>query len=215
MGWVDLWRGILFSDVLSSSPTLCGVTLPLPRSLVNHGKGIEGCPKPNRGIAVIQGCLRMVELEVHIDGLPMLDPETGHLNFGVHDWEPSTYTNRKISGAWEDWQLDCTAKASHIDIDEAMQWQLLQSGLLHVKQEGREQKLKNLHTSQPVLSLDNNGAVYLLTKVKFLLLTLRAKKIQSLAEFSTERNLGRSHAYCPSSISSYINARATPGNILF
>jgi hypothetical protein len=32
----------------------------------------------------------MVELEVHIDGLPMLDPETGHLNFGIHDWELST-----------------------------------------------------------------------------------------------------------------------------
>jgi hypothetical protein len=45
---------------------------------------------------------------------------------------------QEISGAWEDWQLDCTAKASHIDIDEAMQWQLLQSGLIHVKQEGRE-----------------------------------------------------------------------------
>jgi len=161
-------------------------------------------------------------MEVHIDGPPMLDPETGHINFRIRDWELSTYTNRKISGAWEDWQLDCTAKASHIDIDEAMQWQLLQSGLLHVKQEGREQKLKNLHTSQPVLSLDNNGAVYLLTKVKFmqsrawvLAVDIKGKKIQSLAEFSTDRNLGRSHAYCPSSISSYINARARPGNILF
>jgi len=163
----------------------------------------------------------MVELEVHIDGLPMLDPETGHLNFGVHDWELSTYTNRRISGAWEDWQLDCTAKASHIDIDEAMQWQLLQSGLLHVKQEGRLQKLKNLHTSQPVLSLDNNGVVYLLTKVKFmqsrawvLAVDIKGKRIQSLAEFSTDRNLVLSHEYCPSSISSYINARATPGNFL-
>jgi hypothetical protein len=117
--------------------------------------------------------------------------------------------------------LDCTAKASDIGIDEAMQWQLLQSGLLHVKQEGREQKLKNLHTSQPVLSLDNNGAVYLLTKVKFmqsrawvLSVDIKGKKIQSLAEFSTDRDLGFSHAYCPSSISSYIDARATPGNFL-
>jgi hypothetical protein len=116
--------------------------------------------------------------------------------------------------------LDCTAKASDIGIDEAMQWQLLQSGLLHVKQEGREQKLKNLHTSQPVLSLDNNGAVYLLTKVKFmqsrawvLAIDIKGRKIQSLAEFSTDRNLDLFHQYCPS-ISSYINARATPGNFL-
>jgi len=83
----------MLCDVLSSSPTHHGVPLPLPRSLVNHGKGIEGCPKSNRGIAVVQGCLRMVELEVDIDGLPVLDPETGHLNFGIHDWELSTYTN--------------------------------------------------------------------------------------------------------------------------
>jgi len=122
MGWVDLWN------------------LVLPRSLVRLVEffldAITGRALKAPCIAVVQGCLKMVESEVHVDGLPMLDLETRHLDIGIHDWEVShIQTGRSVVHAWEDWQLDCTAKASHVDIDddEAMQWQLLQSGLLHLK----------------------------------------------------------------------------------
>ncbi|XP_006648039.2 uncharacterized protein LOC102720955 [Oryza brachyantha] len=214
MGWVDLWRGILFCDVLSATPTLRGVPLPLPSALINHHKGIDGCPKPNRGIAVVDGCLRMVELDVHGEILPNHDPETGLHNFRVDNWELCMYTNRRITGAWEDWQLEHRVEASNINIDPAMHWKLRHSGLLYNKtEEGKERKLQNLLPCQPTLSLDDQGAVYLLTKVKFmqpeawvLAVDVKGNKIQALAEFGIDRTLGLSLAYCPSRISSYMDA---------
>lgn len=216
MGWVDLYRGILFCDVLSGGdhPTLAGVPLPLPRRLVDRGAEVEGCPKANRGIAVLDGCLRMVELEVHGEILPTRDPETGHLDREIKNWELYMYTNSKITGAWEDWQLVHRVEASQINIDQAIHDSLLQPGLLRDKmQDGKERKLHNLLTSQPALSLDGEGVVYLLTKAKFmqrqawvLAVDVKGNKILGLAEFGTDTYLGLSLAYCPSRISSYMDA---------
>ncbi|BAS81335.1 Os02g0793400, partial [Oryza sativa Japonica Group] len=216
MGWVDLYRGILFCDVLSGGdhPTLVGVPLPLPRRLVDRGAEVEGCPKANRGIAVLDGCLRMVELEVHGEILPTRDPETGHLDREIKNWELYMYTNSKITGAWEDWQLVHGVEASQINIDQAIHDSLLQPGLLRDKmQDGKERKLHNLLTSQPALSLDGEGVVYLLTKAKFmqrqawvLAVDVKGNKILGLAEFGTDTYLGLSLAYCPSRISSYMDA---------
>uniref|UniRef100_A0A0E0CSG1 DUF1618 domain-containing protein n=1 Tax=Oryza meridionalis TaxID=40149 RepID=A0A0E0CSG1_9ORYZ len=214
MGWVDLYRGILFCDVLSGDhPTLVGVPLPLPRRLVDRGEEVEGCLR-----AI--GVFLMVELEVHGEILATRDPETGHLDRKVENWELYMYTNSKISGAWEDWQLVHRVEASHINIDQAIHDSLLQSGLLRDKmQDGRERKLHNLLTSQPALSLDGEGVVYLLTKAKFmqrqawvLAVDVKGNKILGLAEFGTDTYLGLSLAYCPGRISSYMDAWTTPDN---
>ncbi|KAL6624332.1 hypothetical protein ACP70R_031653 [Stipagrostis hirtigluma subsp. patula] len=213
MGWVDLWRGILFCDVLSSSsPQLRGVPVPLPGPLLKHGKRIEGCPKSYRGIAVVNGSLKMVEMEARASGAAYPDSETGHLNFRVDDWELSTYTNSRITGAWEDWELDAEFRASSAMIDGAMRWKLLHCGLLHDAGGGTQRELQNLHTSQPALSLDGEGVVYLLARAKYmqskawvLAVNMAENKIQALAGFGTDRSMGLSLAYCPSRISSYVD----------
>ncbi|XP_062192436.1 uncharacterized protein LOC133895922 [Phragmites australis] len=75
MGWVDLWRGILFCDLLRDEPTLRAVPLPLPLDLVscNNGLGVQlGCPNSRRAIAFIkkggsntEDCLKLVHLEAN------------------------------------------------------------------------------------------------------------------------------------------------------
>ncbi|KAK3154970.1 hypothetical protein QOZ80_2BG0197230 [Eleusine coracana subsp. coracana] len=215
MGWVDLWSGILLCDVLTVSPTLRDVPLPLPQCFVKRGMQIDGCPKPLRGIAVVQGYIKLVELDIYGEMLPMHDPETGHINFRIDDWELIQYTRSSAEVSCEDWKLEHTVKASSIGIDEEMHRQFLKYGLLDETPEGR--KLQNLNTCQPALSLDDTGAIYLLTKTKFmqrkawvLAVNIMGNKIQALSEFGIDRSLGLSVAYCPSMISRYIKSRATP-----
>lgn len=108
----------------------------------------------------------------------------------------------------------CTELKLQINIDQAIHDSLLQPGLLRDKmQDGKERKLHNLLTSQPALSLDGEGVVYLLTKAKFmqrqawvLAVDVKGNKILGLAEFGTDTYLGLSLAYCPSRISSYMDA---------
>uniref|UniRef100_A0A0A9CMC1 DUF1618 domain-containing protein n=1 Tax=Arundo donax TaxID=35708 RepID=A0A0A9CMC1_ARUDO len=218
MGWVDLWSGILLCDLLCSSHTLRSVPLPMPGRYVRRQEKILGCPKAFRGIAVVQGCLMMVEMESCVKRLPEWDRETEFPKFRVDEWELTTYTNRKITNSREDWKFDCTVKASGIRIDDAMRWELLQSGLLHERTSAAIQRnLENLHTCQPILSLDDKGVVYLLTRPKFnqrkawvIAVDMENNKLQALAEFGTDRSLGLSFAYCPSRISSYMGT--PPGN---
>lgn len=79
MGWVDLWRGILFCDVLHETPCLRGV--PVNELSYNNGTGMKlGSPLPRRGIAFARdkGCLNLVHLEMIVDRrLPGLDEQVG------------------------------------------------------------------------------------------------------------------------------------------
>ncbi|OEL25012.1 hypothetical protein BAE44_0013969 [Dichanthelium oligosanthes] len=54
VGWVDLWRGILLCDVLSESPTLRDIPLPLPAK-GNWSRFLNYCPYFFRDINV-NGC---------------------------------------------------------------------------------------------------------------------------------------------------------------
>lgn len=216
IGWVDLWRGILLCDVLSDNPTLRGVPMPppMPERLSDPDEGLECCPKPYRGIAVINNCLKVVELQVCGDQLPYYDSETDGPDFKILNWTLTTYTNSKITTT-NDWEIDCTVEASDISIDEAVDSEMLRCGLLlkaHTNEDaGRN--LQNLHTCQPVLCPDDEGIVYLITRSKFLhpkawvlAVNMRKKRVQAMASIETERSLDSSLAFFPSRISSYISA---------
>uniref|UniRef100_A0ACD5TXU8 Uncharacterized protein n=1 Tax=Avena sativa TaxID=4498 RepID=A0ACD5TXU8_AVESA len=212
VGWVDLWRGILLCDLLAENRNLRYV--PMPRCRKNHkDKRMECCPRPYRDIAVVEGSLKLVDLEIHGDRLPENDPETEGPNFRFDDWTLTTYTKSKseTSDSWpDDWVTDSTVKASEIEIKETVRSVLLRCGRFCKPNNGEaaERKLQNLHTCQPVLGLDDDtGIVYLLTRLKFvhphawiLAVDMRNKCVQAMVKIATERSKDLLLAYCASTI---------------
>ncbi|KAE8818750.1 hypothetical protein D1007_03348 [Hordeum vulgare] len=63
---VDLWQGILFCDVLAADGqhTLCFVPLPLPH--VEDKVFDRGSPWISRDIAIVNGVIKYIELDVHV-----------------------------------------------------------------------------------------------------------------------------------------------------
>ena len=65
VGWVDLWRGILFCDVLRQDHTvlLCYVSLSAP---LNPDRKRQCSPRTSWDIAVVNGCIKYIEFKTHI-----------------------------------------------------------------------------------------------------------------------------------------------------
>ncbi|PAN11879.1 hypothetical protein PAHAL_2G225200 [Panicum hallii] len=225
MGWVDLWRGILICDVLDSEPELRGVPLPLPMDLLtcNNGRGAEigGYANPIRGIAVVGQCLRFVHLEAIISTasrttLPTYssdsDEETETFPDRVmSDWVIHTWSNSKMTASWEDWIVDCKARASHATIPRKVMSKMLNSGLLSPEGANPVRALGNLWVSHPAPGTDD-GVVYLLARLKFedpkafiIALDTRENTLLGSANFATEKKRGAGIMYFPSNISKYID----------
>lgn len=66
VGWVDLWRGILFCDVLTADGqhTLRFISLPPPH--VEDEVFDRGSPQISQDIAVINGVIKYIELHVRV-----------------------------------------------------------------------------------------------------------------------------------------------------
>jgi hypothetical protein len=86
----------------------------------HQGTAFECCPKPYQSVAIVEGSLRLVELEAFRDRLPGKDPETRGPKLRIDDWTLTTYTNCNVNDAPEDWKIDCTVRASNIIIDRTM-----------------------------------------------------------------------------------------------
>ncbi|XP_062196908.1 uncharacterized protein LOC133899890 [Phragmites australis] len=221
MGWVDLWRGILFCDVLDNKPSLRGVSLPLPLKEMsyNNGMGMKlGAAGQRRGIAFIRdkGCLKFVHLEISDVRLPGYDDETGAPSFRTDDWAVTTWTNTKMTDSFEDWHQDYMVQASDITIDNPAISEVLESGLLR-KPRGNgaaaeELALQNLSMYQPAPCVNGKDVVYLVAREKFmhpkawiLAVDMENSELQAVVEFGAQIHLGATVIYCPSSISKYTN----------
>ncbi|WVZ83032.1 hypothetical protein U9M48_030218 [Paspalum notatum var. saurae] len=230
MGWVDLWRGIFFCDVLCDKPMLRGVPLPFPVELVscNNGRGAKlGCPKLVRGIAFIKrgtddnadDCLKLVHLEANATCLPGTDDETGYPFFFMNSWAIVTWSNTKMTSSWKDWHMDCRVQASDITMDSQIKSKLLQFGLLPARDDATAVLgLQNLLISDPApdISAADGDVVYLMARRKFmhskacvLTIDLRNYALVDVAEFDTERQPGVPALYFPSTISKYMNVETS------
>jgi hypothetical protein len=235
MAWVDLWRSILLCDVLHPDPSLRGVPIPLPWTLMslNDGLGVKlDFGRHSRGISFNRdkGCLMLVHLEMHESPPPLHAASRGLLGeeIQVLDWEVTTWSNSKMSNSLEDWHEECSVRASNITIDARM---LEGSGLpcrppprdhsndeaaAATAQAQQQLELHNLSICQPTLCPNGADDVCLLVaREKYLhpnawFLAVDMKKQGTLKHVAYIGNQGHPFChriYCLSRISKYTNPK--------
>lgn len=195
--WCDLSHGgILCSDVLCSDRQLHYITLPPP---ILQGKKLKGCPRSCRDIAVVNGRIHYVELQIHA-----ALPGTSIRGFTLVKWSTSA------TGPWHKdcWQQDYRLDASQISVP-ADKLELLPKP--QIDTEGpAQQTLVALHMGHPTLSLHAEQIVYLMTKVNHLdekacvlALDMRNKTLEGVAEFTADRVPGFCFTYTHTRVSRY------------
>jgi hypothetical protein len=205
IAWVDLWRGIVFCDMLSERHTLRCVPLPLPlkciKSTVDSVKPL-GDARFHRGIALNNGCIRLVEVEYDavVDEPYVYDKETGWPSCRSENWSITTWSNKEMSNSYDGWHMDCTLQASDIFLGD------------HSHSELPPVDLKNLFVSDPVIGMNENDSqvVYLTARMKFmhpeswvLAIDTRTRKMQSVVKSDPKPHEMRfiDANYCTCSIS--------------
>lgn len=208
MGWVDLWRGILFCDVLLQDQPLGlrFVALPAP---IKPDRKLKGCPRIARDIAVIKGCIKYVELQTHVRPGSAVDG-----NFIADDWTTATWSRKATTKSLEkgSWQPGCKVRASQISAKKnPVQFESLPKLL---DDQGMPQPtLERLHTAHPTHSLHEDNVVYLMTKIHYLkdtkawvlAIDARKKTLQGVAEFDARITFGMSFTCMCSSISEHLH----------
>lgn len=205
MGWVDLWQGILFCDVLDKEPVIRYVSLPAP---LNPDISMQGCPRTARDIAVIKGLIRYVEFQHHI-----LPGSVVNGNYIANGWTVSTWSRKASTDPFEEdhWQQDCRVHASQIAAEKnPMGFDLLPK--FFDDQGTPLPTLERLHTGHPTLSLHDDNVVYLMSKINYrdtkawvLAVNIRNRTLQGVAEFVLRRTLGMSFAYMCSWIGKHLH----------
>ena len=165
MGWVDLWRGILFCDVLREKPTLRGIPLPPPIEFITSSDYF-GRAMDCRGIAFVNGCLKFVQLDIISSyDIDDIDPETEYPTLLVDDWAISSWINPTMENSYEAWgEPECTVRAAEVTIKTDM---ISHSTgmLLRPSDESSDDSeedadyLRHLVVSDPSPSLDGDGFV--------------------------------------------------------
>uniref|UniRef100_A0A8I6YYK0 DUF1618 domain-containing protein n=1 Tax=Hordeum vulgare subsp. vulgare TaxID=112509 RepID=A0A8I6YYK0_HORVV len=112
MAWVDLWHGILFCDVLLEDPRLEYIPLPPP---LLPTRELQGCPRNARDIAVINGRICYVELQIRT--MPGSSRPSSYIPDG---WTIAIWSTT-ATGPWHDddcWHQDYKLDASEITHDK-------------------------------------------------------------------------------------------------
>ncbi|CAL5044058.1 unnamed protein product [Urochloa decumbens] len=198
VAFVDLWRGIIFCDVLPAvkeddvTPTLRYVKLPRTLRRRNRDRERDGDPRLYRDIAVVGDRIRYVEMQAHYT-------------------ESTFFCNKFVADGWMaiTWSMPAC-----VDSSPPEGWQL------HSKvMNSRSLKVDQGNTSapdkfcQPVLSLgDGVNVIYFTTKWScrdadgwVVSVDLEKKELLDEASlFVSQRNVGINLAYIHSRISSYL-----------
>ncbi|KAF7023709.1 hypothetical protein CFC21_036173 [Triticum aestivum] len=201
MGWVDLWRGILFCDVLTADGQHTLRFVPLPPPHVED----KVFDRISRDIAVVNGVIKYIGLQVRV----VPGSSFGCGAYTLDGWSPAQWSMQITDTLSKKFKLDYVLDAS--DIPDTLK--------LKVDAGTAQPTLKTLHIGQPILSLQDDDIVYLLAKVDHrdedcngwvLAVDTKSKKIRGVSEFGVQRTLGLSLVYIASRISEYL--KVTPGN---
>ncbi|KAF8690082.1 hypothetical protein HU200_041417 [Digitaria exilis] len=225
MGFVDLFRGILLCDVLTSDPKLRYIPLPKP---IWSGNDLSCDARLHRDIAVVKDHIKYVELQVRWK----TDRDTGDEDrYHTDGWTARTFsipvvTAGSVSAASydaEDWSKECDIKSSdEIDVKDNPSFDILPRPL---DKQGRAlPPFKSVIVCQPTLSLgDHDNPVYFMVKDVpgddkgwVISICMKGKKLLGAAEFAAKRTDVATFTYVHSKISNYlIGAAGTYGdNIL-
>uniref|UniRef100_A0A0D9XGX4 DUF1618 domain-containing protein n=1 Tax=Leersia perrieri TaxID=77586 RepID=A0A0D9XGX4_9ORYZ len=199
MGWVDLYRGILFCDLLPISDTTTPVLryFPLPPPLRANDK-FNGEPRTTRDIALVHGQIKYAEIESHLIKKINID---GSYNVS-RCWTAATWSAPAANPWSQGWRHDCKLASSDLSVDDdTRNFQLLPKF-----GERPQHTLARLHTAHPTLSLDTDDVVFFMTKVdlRVLAVDMKNKRLKDVSEFGAERTLGIRFAYTSSRISDHL-----------
>ncbi|KAF0911550.1 hypothetical protein E2562_011178 [Oryza meyeriana var. granulata] len=201
MGWVDLYRGIVFYDLLRDTSKLRYVPLPPP---LNANDMLTGCPRPLRDIALVQGRINYTEMQLHVR------PGSCVNGTFISEGCIAATWSAPATNLWKQgWRQDCKLSASDLSVDgNTMNFELLPK--LLDDQGTPQQTLARLHVGHPTLSLHSDDIVCSMVKVNqwdknawVLAVDMKKKSLKDVAEFGAERNLGIGFAYMSSKISEY------------
>ncbi|CAL4904743.1 unnamed protein product [Urochloa decumbens] len=233
VGWVDLWRGILFCDVLDKNPVLRDVPLPKP-ARANRRFFCRGGPHCYREIAVVtlpagHAEIKYVEMETRPgeDLPPPRQPVDSDDDYSASDddnddlrvapyWKATIWTMPVPIGSWKDWHKDrdCRVDVTDILVDNPRHCDLLLPlPRLSTDPETAAMSLRRLLTCYPTLELDANGelVIYLLSKVDsmykegwVIAVGARDKKLRGIAELDIRKNKYFRRYYHHTDISKYL-----------
>ncbi|KAK3150357.1 hypothetical protein QOZ80_3AG0232200 [Eleusine coracana subsp. coracana] len=220
MAFVDLWRGILFCDVRKlqqqaachardeAIPILSFVPTP---SSIDKDKVPRGDARLWRNIAVVDGRLKYVELQLHWD--PTLLSEGLYITDG---WVAATFSrptdiSSSDNNGDSSWRQDCYIDTKKNNFRNDPLLKLLPKASSYDCRKPAL-PLERLHIRQPVLGLQEGADIIFFTaKVGRLsenawvvALDIRNKALVGVAAFSAARIVGIDFAYIQSRTSKYV-----------
>ncbi|KAJ1272264.1 hypothetical protein BS78_06G188900 [Paspalum vaginatum] len=233
IGWVDLWRGILFCNVLDEHPVLRDMPLPKP-ARCNRRTFCCGSPSPRRDITVVkppeqqQLSTKYVEMGSY--------PRVEHSSPGsdedsdddasniVHYWTATVWSMPVPIGSWNDWHKDCKIDVANIVVDNPRHCQLLLPPGSSIDLEKAKVTVRNLVTGHPTLGLGMDGhvAIYFFSKANrradggwLIAVGVRDSKLQGIAELDVRKHVFFKRYFCAAGISKYlINATGQAGTLV-
>ncbi|CAL5046948.1 unnamed protein product [Urochloa decumbens] len=217
MAFVDLWRGIIFCDVLPAkdkSIILHYVKLPEP---LQGNKTLEGDARLYRNIAVIGDRLKYVELQVHYKASVVFKDR-----FVRNGWMAATWSRPASSLSSDGWHEDNRIMDSrNLKVDNELYFKLLPKVQ---NDEGYTfPPFMRIDLCQPVLGLGGDGTdiIYFTAKRNrgdangwVVSVDLENKELLGVALFASQRYIGINFAYMHSRISMHLkSAPGTQGNL--
>ncbi|GJN23842.1 hypothetical protein PR202_gb11530 [Eleusine coracana subsp. coracana] len=234
VGWVDLWRGILFCNVLDEMPVLRDMPLPKP-ARSNRRDFCIGCPHSFRDITVAAGkqqgskVIKYVEMETrpgNVLSSRSSESDSDSDDEAVADyWTATIWTMPvPISSSWKDWHKDCTIDVTNIIIDNPSHSELLLRLPRHsADPEDARYGLMRMTTAHPTLGLGINGDVIsFLSKEDVrgargwvIAVNMTSQKLNGVAELDIRKNSYFQRYYVPTEISKYLTkATGEAGTLL-
>nr|TKV95577.1 LOW QUALITY PROTEIN: hypothetical protein SEVIR_9G372500v2 [Setaria viridis] len=235
VGWVDLWRGVFFCDVLDESPKLRDLPLPLPAK-GNWRLFRNDCSYYRRDIAVSQdkNSIKHVEMEIvqprEVATTPSGPEPATYLEWlhrrenpprPTYSWVPGRWKATVWSipipaASWEDWHLDCTAKSGDLRVDDPRHYQLLHKLMISGssnKEVTAEATLSLglLGMAYPTLSIDGDDVIYLPGKGGSgdCCNDMRRKKLEGVAKLDSQKNTIFMRCFLASGISKHLMTTGT------